>query len=148
MFTRLVRFTLAPGSETKAQELADELTPLIVKQPGCRLSRCLGTPVTASTGFTFCGTPRSMQIRPAAWCPPSSTSISRGASQRRRSRGCSPFSDRRRRGGSATALPMGVLRWPKRVAAYRAGQTSASSPALGGQSWVAALGKSVTFSLP
>jgi hypothetical protein len=64
MFTRLVRFTLAPGSETKAQELADELTPLIVKQPGCRLSRCLGTPVTASTGFRYgrrLGAPQARQ---------------------------------------------------------------------------------------
>lgn len=36
MFTRLVRFTLEPGSDAKAQQLADELTPLIAEQPGCQ----------------------------------------------------------------------------------------------------------------
>jgi heme-degrading monooxygenase HmoA len=42
MFTRLVRFALAPGSETKAQQLADELTPLIAEQPGCRAVTIFG----------------------------------------------------------------------------------------------------------
>ena len=42
MFARLVRFTLVPGSETKAQELADELTPLIAEQPGCQAVTIFG----------------------------------------------------------------------------------------------------------
>ena len=42
MFARLVRFTLAPGSETKAQKLADELTPLIAEQPGCQAVTIFG----------------------------------------------------------------------------------------------------------
>ena len=42
MFTRLVRFTLGPGSETKAQDLADELVPLIAGQPGCQAVTVFG----------------------------------------------------------------------------------------------------------
>jgi len=42
MFTRLVRFALVPGSETKAQALADELTPLIAEQPGCQAVTVFG----------------------------------------------------------------------------------------------------------
>ncbi|HXX89659.1 MAG TPA: antibiotic biosynthesis monooxygenase [Acidimicrobiales bacterium] len=36
MYARLVRFSLGPGSETTARELADELAPLISVQPGCQ----------------------------------------------------------------------------------------------------------------
>jgi len=42
MFTRLVRFSLAPGSEIKAQALAEELTPLIAEQPGCQAVTIFG----------------------------------------------------------------------------------------------------------
>ena len=42
MFARLVRFKLASGSETKAQELADELAPLIAEQPGCQAFTIFG----------------------------------------------------------------------------------------------------------
>ena len=42
MFARLVRFTLAPGSEGKAQQLADELVPLIAAQPGCQAVTIFG----------------------------------------------------------------------------------------------------------
>ena len=42
MFARLVRFMLAPGGEAKAQKLANELTPLIVEQPGCQAVTIFG----------------------------------------------------------------------------------------------------------
>ena len=42
MFARLVRFKLAPGNEAKAQELADELSPLIAEQPGCQAVTIFG----------------------------------------------------------------------------------------------------------
>lgn len=42
MFARLVRFSLASGSEAKAQELADELTPMISAQPGCQAVTIFG----------------------------------------------------------------------------------------------------------
>jgi len=42
MFARLVRFELAPGSDAKAQALADELTPLIAEQPGCQAVTVFG----------------------------------------------------------------------------------------------------------
>lgn len=42
MFTRLVRFRLVPGSDTSAQELADELVPLIAGQPGCQAVTVFG----------------------------------------------------------------------------------------------------------
>jgi heme-degrading monooxygenase HmoA len=42
MFARLVRFTLGSGSEAKAQELAEELAPLIADQPGCQAVTVFG----------------------------------------------------------------------------------------------------------
>jgi hypothetical protein len=42
VFARLVRFTLGSGSESKAQDLADELAPLIAKQPGCHAVTVFG----------------------------------------------------------------------------------------------------------
>jgi heme-degrading monooxygenase HmoA len=42
MFARLVRFKHVPGSETKAQELADELAPLIADQLGCQAVTIFG----------------------------------------------------------------------------------------------------------
>ena len=42
MFARLVRFKLVPGSEAKAQELADELAALIADQPGCQAVTIFG----------------------------------------------------------------------------------------------------------
>ncbi len=36
MYTRLVRFCLGSGNGDKAQQLADELVPLIAEQPGCQ----------------------------------------------------------------------------------------------------------------
>ncbi len=42
MYARLVRFSLEPGSETKAQELAEELAPLISVQPGCQAVTVFG----------------------------------------------------------------------------------------------------------
>jgi hypothetical protein len=35
MFARLVRFSCAPGERAPAQAIADDLAPLILKQPGC-----------------------------------------------------------------------------------------------------------------
>jgi heme-degrading monooxygenase HmoA len=35
MYARLVRFSLAAGGRAKAQEIADELAPLIAVQSGC-----------------------------------------------------------------------------------------------------------------
>jgi len=35
MFARLVRFTIATGQGAAAQNLADDLAPLIAAQPGC-----------------------------------------------------------------------------------------------------------------
>lgn len=51
MFARLVRFTLALGSEMKAQKLADELTPLIAAQPGCQAVTIFGDPVDGQYGI-------------------------------------------------------------------------------------------------
>ena len=42
MYARLVRFSLGPGSETKAQALAEELAPLISVQPGCQAVTVFG----------------------------------------------------------------------------------------------------------
>lgn len=42
MYARLVRFSLGPGNEAKAQELADELAPLISAQPGCQAVTIFG----------------------------------------------------------------------------------------------------------
>ena len=42
MYARLVRFSLGPGSETKAQEPAEELAPLISVQPGCQAVTVFG----------------------------------------------------------------------------------------------------------
>jgi len=42
VFARLVRFSLEPGSDTKAQELADEVGPLIALQPGCEAVTVFG----------------------------------------------------------------------------------------------------------
>jgi heme-degrading monooxygenase HmoA len=42
MYARLVRFTLEPGSETKAKEIVDELAPLISVQPGCEAVTVFG----------------------------------------------------------------------------------------------------------
>jgi quinol monooxygenase YgiN len=35
MYARLVRFSFAPGKQSAAQALADELAPAIASQPGC-----------------------------------------------------------------------------------------------------------------
>jgi heme-degrading monooxygenase HmoA len=42
MYARLVRFSLEPGSQAKAQELAEELAPLISVQPGCQAVTVFG----------------------------------------------------------------------------------------------------------
>lgn len=42
MYARLVRFSLGPGSERKAQGLADEIAPLIAEQPGCQAVTVFG----------------------------------------------------------------------------------------------------------
>jgi heme-degrading monooxygenase HmoA len=42
MYARLVRFSLEPGGETKARELANELAPLIAEQPGCQAVTVFG----------------------------------------------------------------------------------------------------------
>ncbi len=42
MYARLVRFSLGPGNETKAQELAEEMAPLIAEQPGCEAVTVFG----------------------------------------------------------------------------------------------------------
>ena len=42
MYARLVRFSLGPGDETKARELANELAPLITEQPGCQAVTVFG----------------------------------------------------------------------------------------------------------
>jgi heme-degrading monooxygenase HmoA len=42
MFARLVRFTVEPGFESKAQDLANELGPLISVQPGCQAVTVFG----------------------------------------------------------------------------------------------------------
>ena len=42
MFTRLVRFSFGAGHETKIQELAGELGPLIAVQPGCQAVTVFG----------------------------------------------------------------------------------------------------------
>ena len=42
MYARLVRFSLEPGNETKAQELAEELAPIISLQPGCQAVTVFG----------------------------------------------------------------------------------------------------------
>ena len=42
MFARLVRFSFDPGDETKIQELAGELGPLIAVQPGCEAVTVFG----------------------------------------------------------------------------------------------------------
>jgi len=42
MYARLVRFSLGPGGETKAQELANELGALISVQPGCQAVTVFG----------------------------------------------------------------------------------------------------------
>ena len=42
MYVRLVRFSYGPGSEAKANELADDLVPAIEDQPGCRGVVCFG----------------------------------------------------------------------------------------------------------
>ena len=42
MFARLVRFSLDSVGEAKAQELADELGPLIAIQPGCEAVTIFG----------------------------------------------------------------------------------------------------------
>jgi len=42
MYTRLVRFSLGPGKEAEAQELAEELAPLISVQPGCQAVTVFG----------------------------------------------------------------------------------------------------------
>ena len=36
MYARLVRFSTVPGSGDAAQKVADDLTPLISSQPGCK----------------------------------------------------------------------------------------------------------------
>ena len=48
---RLVRFKVAPGSECKAQDLADELAPLIAEQPGCRAVTIFGDHGDAEYGI-------------------------------------------------------------------------------------------------
>jgi len=42
MYARLVRFSIGPGNETKAQEMAEELGPLISVQPGCQAVTVFG----------------------------------------------------------------------------------------------------------
>jgi heme-degrading monooxygenase HmoA len=42
MYARLVRFSLGPGGETKAQELANDLAPIISVQPGCQAVTVFG----------------------------------------------------------------------------------------------------------
>jgi heme-degrading monooxygenase HmoA len=42
MYARLVRFSVGPGFEAKAQELANELAPLISVQPGCQAVTIFG----------------------------------------------------------------------------------------------------------
>jgi heme-degrading monooxygenase HmoA len=42
MYARLVRFSLASGNEAKAQELADDVAPLIATQPGCQAVTIFG----------------------------------------------------------------------------------------------------------
>ncbi|MGA2521221.1 MAG: antibiotic biosynthesis monooxygenase [Acidimicrobiales bacterium] len=42
MYARLVRFSLEPGNEAKAQELAEELAPIISLQPGCQAVTVFG----------------------------------------------------------------------------------------------------------
>jgi len=42
VFARLVRFSLEPGNETKARELAGEVGPLIAAQPGCQAVTVFG----------------------------------------------------------------------------------------------------------
>ena len=63
MFTRLVRFAFAPGNETKAQALADELNPLIAGNQVARPLPSLEITAVVSTESTFCGTPRNMRTR-------------------------------------------------------------------------------------
>ena len=42
MFARFVRFSIDPGNEAAAQELASELGPLIAVQPGCQAVSVFG----------------------------------------------------------------------------------------------------------
>ena len=42
MYARVVRFSLAPGNEAVATELARDLVPAISRQPGCRAVTCFG----------------------------------------------------------------------------------------------------------
>ena len=42
MFARLVRFSIEPGSDTKAQALASDVGPLIAVQPGCQAVTVFG----------------------------------------------------------------------------------------------------------
>lgn len=42
MFARLVRFSFEPGNDSKAEELANEIGPLIAKQPGCQAVTVFG----------------------------------------------------------------------------------------------------------
>jgi len=51
MFARLVRFALQPGNETRAQQLADELTPLIAEQAGCQAVTVFGDHTTGEYGI-------------------------------------------------------------------------------------------------
>ncbi len=42
MFARLVRFSIEPGSDTKARALARDVGPLIAVQPGCQAVTVFG----------------------------------------------------------------------------------------------------------
>ena len=42
MFARLVRFSIEPESDTKAQALASDIGPLIALQPGCQAVTVFG----------------------------------------------------------------------------------------------------------
>ena len=51
MYTRLVRFSLGAGKEAEAQELAEELAPLISVQPGCQAVTVFGDHVKGDYGI-------------------------------------------------------------------------------------------------
>jgi len=51
MFARLVRFKLEPGTEMQAQQLADDLTPLIAGQPGCQAVTIFGDDADGEYGI-------------------------------------------------------------------------------------------------
>jgi hypothetical protein len=42
VFVRLVRFSIDPGSDTRAQALASDMGPLIALQPGCQAVTVFG----------------------------------------------------------------------------------------------------------